>query len=44
MTHVAYWGDHDGPNFGDILNKPLLDQLRLPLGSLNFYYVHYDYR
>ena len=25
MTHVAYCGDHDGPNFGDILNKPLLD-------------------
>lgn len=25
MTYMAYWGDHDGPNFGDILNGPLLD-------------------
>lgn len=25
MSYKAYWGDHDGPNFGDILNGPLLD-------------------
>lgn len=25
MTHIAYWGDEDGPNFGDILNKNILD-------------------
>jgi len=25
MTYLAYWGDHDGPNFGDILNGPLLN-------------------
>ena len=23
--YIAYWGDEDGPNFGDILNGPLLD-------------------
>ena len=29
MTYMAYWGDHDGPNFGDILNGPLLDHYKV---------------